>query len=83
MLCSRIRATASWRDRSGRTVTGSRIMPLSARLTLVTSRACSAGGMFLCMTPSPPERAIVTAVRHSVTVSIALETIGIGAAARG
>jgi hypothetical protein len=51
-------------------------MPLSARLTFSTSRACSSGEKFLCTTPMPPSRAIVTAVRHSVTVSIAALRIG-------
>ncbi len=76
MSCRRISSMASTSLCLGPTVTGSRIMPLSARLTLSTSRPCSSGVKFLCTMPSPPSRAIVTAARHSVTVSIALERMG-------
>ncbi len=53
------------------TVTGPRIIPLSARFTRSTSRACSSIDRFLWMMPIPPSRAIVMAVRLSVTESIA------------
>ena len=69
-------ASASAKGRSGLTVMGSTIMPLSARLTRDTSSAWSWGDKFLWRMPRPPARAIVTAVRHSVTVSIAAERIG-------
>ena len=45
-------------------------------LDLGTSRACCSMVMFLWMTPMPPSRAMAMAVRASVTVSIAAETIG-------
>ena len=61
---------------SGRTVTGSTIIPDSDRLTRSTSSAWAAIDRFLWMTPSPPCCAMAIARRDSVTVSIAAETIG-------
>ena len=58
-------------------VTGSKIIPLSARFTFLTSAACCAIVIFLCNTPMPPSCAIAIAMALSVTVSIAAETIGV------
>ena len=57
-------------------VTGSIIIPDSARFTLRTFAACCSMVMFLCRTPIPPSCAIAIAIALSVTVSIAAETIG-------
>ncbi len=57
-------------------VIGSRSTPASWRLTLSTSAACFAGGMFLCTMPMPPSCASATARLASVTVSIAADTSG-------
>ena len=57
-------------------VTGSSIIPASARFTLRTLAACCSMVMFLCNTPMPPSCAIAIAIALSVTVSIAAETIG-------
>ena len=51
-------------------------MPLSARLTFSTSRACSPSGRFLCTMPMPPSRAMAMAARASVTESIAALSSG-------
>ncbi len=58
-------------------VTGSSTTPVSAFFTLLTSSACSSMPRFLWMTPSPPSRAMLIAVRASVTVSMAAEMIGL------
>ena len=63
-------------DCAGRAVTGASTMPLSARFTRSTSRACSSGGRFLWRMPIPPSRAMVMAVLASVTESIAAERNG-------
>ena len=52
-------------------MTGPKIIPLSARLTFSTSRACSSMARFLCTMPMPPSRAMAMAARASVTESIA------------
>ena len=57
-------------------VTGSIIIPLSARLTLRICLACSSIVIFLWSTPIPPSRAIAIAIAASVTVSIAAEIMG-------
>ena len=57
-------------------VTGSIIIPASARFTFLTLAACCSIVMFLCKTPIPPSCAIAIAIALSVTVSIAAETIG-------
>ena len=57
-------------------VTGSIIIPASARFTFLTLAACCSIVMFLCKTPIPPSCAIAIAIELSVTVSIAAETIG-------
>ena len=54
-----------------RTVIGSTIIPDSDFLTFCTSMACSSMDMFLWIMPMPPSRAMVMAVRCSVTVSMA------------
>ena len=74
---SRMICSARRKFSSGCTTTGSNTMPLSARLTFCTSRACCSTLRFLWMTPSPPSRAMVMAVSASVTVSIADDTSGI------
>ena len=58
-------------------VIGSTIIPLSERLTFLTSFACSAMDIFLWIKPIPPSWAIATAMAYSVTVSMAAETSGI------
>ena len=67
---------ASRSGRSGPSVMGCRIIPDSLRLTRSTSAAWRSIGMFLWITPTPPSRAIATAMSASVTVSIAAETSG-------
>ena len=57
-------------------VTGSKIIPDSARFTLLTSCACCSIVIFLCKTPIPPSLAMAIAKADSVTVSIAAEAIG-------
>ena len=69
-------ASTSARVFSGEQVTGSVTMPASERLTISTWPACSATDRLRCRTPIPPARAIAIAIRASVTVSIAEETIG-------
>ena len=64
-------ARTSLTRRSARTVTGSRIIPLSDRLTRSTSSTCCGIVMFLWRTPIPPSRAMAIAIADSVTVSIA------------
>ncbi len=71
-----ISASASASVASGKMVIGSTTMPLSKRLTLRTSSACSSGVRLRWMTPMPPACAIAIASRASVTVSIAEERIG-------
>jgi hypothetical protein len=67
---------ASRSGRSGPSVIGLRIIPLSLRLTRSTSAACRSTVMFLWSTPMPPARAIAMAISASVTVSMAAETSG-------
>ncbi len=62
---------------SGLTVTGSVIMPISERFTWSTWRAWSSIERLRWSTPMPPWRAIATAMRDSVTVSIAADSSGI------
>ena len=76
MPCSRMMPSASRNDCAGPSVTGAKTIPLSARFTRSTSRACSPGVRFLWTMPSPPSRAIVMAARASVTESIAALTSG-------
>ena len=57
-------------------VIGSIIIPLSARLTLLTLSAWFLIDIFLWITPIPPSWAMAIAILLSVTVSIAAETIG-------
>ncbi len=71
-----ISAAASRSGRSGPSVIGLRIIPLSLRLTRSTSAACRSMAMFLWRTPIPPARAIAIAISDSVTVSMAAETSG-------
>ena len=61
-------------------MTGSTIIPASERLTLSTSPTCASIDRLRCTTPSPPSRASAIAMRASVTVSIAAETIGTSSA---
>ncbi len=51
-------------------------MPDCDRLTFWTSAAWSPIDMFRWMTPMPPWRAIATAMRPSVTLSMAADTSG-------
>ena len=67
---------ASRSGRSGPSVIGLRIIPLSLRFTRSTSAACRSIDMFLWSTPMPPARAMAIAMSASVTVSIAAETSG-------
>ncbi len=62
---------------SGPQVTGSVIMPASDRLTMSTCCACSSTDRLRCSTPTPPWRAMATAILASVTVSMDAETSGI------
>mmetsp|Transcript_6703 Transcript_6703/g.15034 ORF Transcript_6703/g.15034 Transcript_6703/m.15034 type:complete len:235 (+) Transcript_6703:1576-2280(+) len=62
---------------SGETVNGSRIKPFSKRLTRRTSSHCSSMVLLQWIMPSPPKRAIWTAIWCSVTVSMGLEMNGI------
>src|SRR5215211_415439 len=71
-----MRASASATVSSGRSVTGSTIIPASERFTLSTSATCSATERLRWTTPMPPSRASAIAILASVTVSIAAETIG-------
>ncbi len=74
---NRAHSASTWASvLSGRQVTGSVTMPASERLTISTWPACSATGRLRCSTPMPPARAIATAIRDSVTVSIAELTSG-------
>ena len=61
---------------SGVVVTGLVIMPDSERFTLSTWAAWSSIERLRCRMPMPPLRAMATAMRDSVTVSIALDTSG-------
>ena len=61
---------------SGPHVTGLVIMPASDRFTMSTCCAWSSMDMLRCSTPAPPCRAMATAIRASVTVSMADETSG-------
>ncbi len=72
----RMSARASRIGRSGVSVIGFRIIPLSDRFTRSTSAAWRSIDMFLWITPRPPCRAIAIASSASVTVSIAAERIG-------
>ena len=76
ILYRAIRSSASAIFCSGRTVTGSTIIPDSDLFTRSTSSACAEIERFLWMIPRPPCCAIAIARRDSVTVSIAAETIG-------
>ncbi len=60
----------------GGNVTGSVIIPDCERLTFWTSAAWSAIDMLRWITPIPPWRAMATAMRPSVTLSIAADTSG-------
>src|ERR1700683_170340 len=51
-------------------------MPASDRFTMSTCCAWSSTDMLRCSTPTPPRRAMATAIRASVTVSMAAETSG-------
>ena len=60
----------------GRTVTGAATMPLSARLTRSHLERLRVGVEVLVEDADAPSRAIVIAVRASVTESIAADTSG-------
>ena len=77
ILCSRMALLASATTAVNGNVTGSIIIPLSARFTLRTLAACCSIVMFLCSTPIPPSLAMAIAILLSVTVSIAADTTGI------
>ena len=70
-------ASASPIVASGEMVIGSSIMPASDRLTMSTWWAWSSMDRLRWITPRPPWRAMATAIRASVTVSIGEETSGI------
>ncbi len=72
----RIRSSASCSVAVGGRVTGSVIIPLWLRLTFCTSAAWSSMVRLRWITPMPPSRARAMAMRASVTLSIAAETIG-------
>src|SRR6266540_509695 len=74
--CSRMRPTARWIGASGSIVTGSATTADSNFFTFTTSDACSSTVRFLWTNPSPPAAAMAIAMRASVTVSIAADTIG-------
>ena len=61
---------------SGPIVTGFGMRPVWVRLTRSTWRAWSSMDRLRCSTPMPPWRAMAMAMRDSVTVSMAAETIG-------
>ena len=61
---------------SGPQVTGLVIMPASERLTMSTCCACSSTDRLRCSTPTPPWRAMATAILASVTVSMDADTSG-------
>ena len=69
-------ASASPIVASGEMVIGSSIIPASERLTTSTWCAWSSMDRLRWMMPSPPWRAIATAIRASVTVSIGEEIRG-------
>ena len=69
-------ASASPIVASGEMVIGSSIIPASERLTTSTWWAWSSMDRLRWMMPSPPCRAMATAIRASVTVSIGEETSG-------
>ena len=77
MPYSSIRRSASFTSASLFSVTGSIIMPFSARFTLRTSFAWRSMLIFLCSTPMPPSWAMPMAIAASVTVSIAADTKGV------
>nr|QDY92659.1 hypothetical protein fos2004AM_00028 [uncultured Planctomycetota bacterium] len=67
---SRMTSWARATESSGCKVTGSRMTPLSERLTLCTSRVCASMLRLRWMTPMPPSWASAIARVLSVTVSI-------------
>ena len=71
-----IRLAASRIGRSGASVIGFRIIPLSERFTRSTSPAWRSMVMFLWTTPMPPARAMAMAISASVTVSMAAAISG-------
>ena len=76
MECSRMSATARWMGASGSMVTGSATTADSYFFTFTTSAACASTVRFLWTNPSPPAAAMAIAMRASVTVSIAADTMG-------
>ncbi len=72
----RMSTAASRNGRSGPSVMGLRIIPLSLRLTRSTSAAWRSIDMFLWSTPTPPARAMAMAMSASVTVSMAADISG-------
>ena len=68
--------TARCSGASGSMVMGSLTTADSYFLTFTTSAACSSTVRFLWMNPSPPTAAMAMAMRASVTVSMAAETMG-------
>src|SRR5512137_1831312 len=76
MPFSRIRATAAESLAEGSMVMGSPTTADSNFFTLWTSAACSSTVRFLWMKPIPPLCAMAMAMRDSVTVSMAAETMG-------
>src|SRR5688572_11730766 len=76
MRCCWVSFSTSRTVMSSEIVIGSLTMPLSKRLTFVTSAACARGDMFLWMMPIPPSWAMAIASRASVTVSMADDTTG-------
>ena len=77
ILCAAIRSLARPTVSSGCTARGFMITPLALRLTLSTSSTCFSTVRFLWTMPMPPCWASATAMRHSVTVSIAALAMGI------
>ena len=73
---SRMSATAAESFTSGSTVMGSETTADSYFFTRFTSAACRSTDMFLWMNPIPPSAAMAMAMRDSVTVSMAADTMG-------
>ena len=77
MWYSLIRSRASLIVASALIEIGSIMTPLSLFFTRRTILAWESSSIFLWITPMPPRRAIIIAVRYSVTVSIAALTRGV------
>ena len=70
----RLHVGDAWRP--GRRSPGLVIIPASDRFTMSACCACSSTDRLRCSTPTPPCRAMATAIRASVTVSMAEEISG-------